>query len=603
MRRAISLIVSRLAASRARDLGILLVLSVIIGVGAGLGAIAFYWLLDGAQALFLGALAGYHPAGPGGETPLFTAADVPLRRSVLAILPALGGLASGLIVFNLAPEAAGHGTDAAIQAYHHRRGEIRARVPIVKAITSAITIGTGGSAGREGPIAQIGAGIASNIAAWLGLARRERAILMAAGLAAGIGAIFHAPLAGAIFGAEVMYSELDIEHEVLWPAFMASIVAYSVFAVKFGWSTLFRTPDFVFHDPWQLLPYSVLAVVVGLAAFVHVRVFYGVRDLFVRLAVPRALKPMIGGLVVGAVGWFLPDTLATGYGLLQTALELDASAPALGIGFLLVLAAGRMVTTAFSIGSGGSGGVFGPSVVIGGTLGGAVGLVAADLMPGVGIQPGAFVMVGMAGFFAAAGHVPLSTMIMVAEMTGNYHLLVPSMLVCIVAFLVVGRRSLFEHQLPSRLDAPSKRGHMMSFVLRRMVVSDAMALRKHEPAPSVRGTTSLAELLDQVADGGHECFPVVDDEGRLTGVVDGRTIRFALREQDAGNVVLAFDLQTPAVTLALDESLYSAIRKMRAANREELVVVHARDVEQVAGTLSMADILAAYDREMSVHSR
>jgi CIC family chloride channel protein len=426
---------------------------------------------------------------------------------------------------------------------------------------------------------------------------------MAAGMAAGIGAIFHAPLAGAIFAAEVMYSELDMEHEVLWPAFIASIVAYSVFAVKFGWSALFVTPAFVFDDPWVLLPYLGLSIVVAAGAAIHVRVFYGVRDLFRALRAPRWLKPAIGGLVVGAIGWFLPDALSTGYGLLQRGLELDPAAPSLGVGILLVLAAARVATTAFSIGSGGSGGVFGPSVLIGGTLGGAVGLLAAQLMPHVDVQPGAFVMVGMAGFFAAAGHVPLSTIIMVAEMTGNYHLLVPSMLVCIVAFLLVGRRSIFEKQLPSRLDAPSKRGHMMSLVLRRMTVADGMAQRRTEPSPAVKGATPLAELLDRVADLGHECFPVVDDLGRLTGVVDGRTIRFALRERDAGQLVLAYDLQGEPITLTPDESLYSAIRKMRAANRDELVVVRSDDARAVAGTLSMADVVAAYDREMSQQAR
>jgi len=603
MRQHLRNALSRLPADRARDLGVLLLLSGVVGVAAGLGAIAFFWMLDASKAFFLGYLANYHPSGPGGEHSLFAEGDGPLRRWVLALLPAVGGLFSGLLVFTFAPEAEGHGTDAAIEAYHHKRGEIRARVPLIKTIASALTIGTGGSAGREGPIAQIGAGIASNLAGWLGLTRRERSILMAAGMAAGIGAIFHAPLAGAIFSAEVMYSELDMEHEVLWPGFIASIVAYSVFAVKFGWRALFITPDFVFDNPWQLGPYLALAVVVAAGAAIHVRFFYGVRDFFEALKVPRTLKPMIGGLVVGAIGWFLPDALCTGYGLLQAGLDLDPHVPAYGVGALLLLAAARMATTAFSIGSGGSGGVFGPSVLIGGTLGGAVGLVAAHLMPNSDIQPGAFVMVGMAGFFAAAGHVPLSTIIMVAEMTGNYHLLVPSMLVCILAFLLVGRRSIFENQLPSRLDAPSKRGHMMSFVLRRMSVEDAMAQRKSEPAPVVKGSTPLSELLDHVADGGHECFPVVDDEGRLTGVVDGRTIRFTLRERDAGELLLAYDLQSNAVTLTPVESLYSAIRKMRAADRDELVVVRGDDAASVAGTLSMGDILAAYDREMSAQAR
>lgn len=584
---------------RARSLGVLLLLSVVVGIAAGLGAIAFYWMLDASQALFLDRVAGYRPTPPGGEEPLFTESTRAFSRWALLLLPAAGGLVSGFLVWKLAPEAEGHGTDAVIDAYHHRRGEIRRRVPFVKALTAALTIGTGGSAGREGPIAQIGAGLASTLAQWLRLPRKERAILTAAGMGAGIGAIFHAPLAGAIFSAEVMYAELDLEHEVLWPAFISSIVAYGLFAVKFGWSTLFVTPPFEFHDVAQLLPYTLLALVVAAGAALHVRLFYGVRDAFRRLSAPAWLKPALGGLVVGAVGWFLPDALATGYGVLQQGLELDVEAPAIGAGLLVLLALGRMATTAFSIGSGGSGGVFGPSIVIGGCLGGAVGLASARLFPWIDVQPGAFVMVGMAGFFAAAGHVPLSTIIMVAEMTGNYHLLVPSMLVCIVAYLLVGRRGLFEHQLATRLDAPSKRGHMMSAVLRRLTVQDALTDGRGRSAPRVAGATPLPALLEKVAESGHECFPVVDAEDRLVGVVDGRTIRYVLGEQDAGNLLLAMDLATPPVTLVPEDSLERAIARMRSAGRDELVVVATGDATRVLGTLSHADIVATYDRVMS----
>lgn len=258
----------------------MIALCALVGVVAGLGAIAFYVLLDLGRAFFLGYLAGYSPLPPGGESPVFSLPVAEPRRWALLLIPAAGGLISGILVYWLAPEAEGHGTDAAIYAFHYQAGQIRARVPLVKMVASAFTIGSGGSGGREGPIAQIGAGFGSNLANWLRLAPNERRVLMAAGMGAGVGAIFHAPLAGALFGAEVLYRELDLEVDVIAPAVISSIIAYAVFAMVFGWDALFVVPQFDFRNPQELLPYFILAVVLAGGATAYVRVFYGVRDLF-----------------------------------------------------------------------------------------------------------------------------------------------------------------------------------------------------------------------------------------------------------------------------------------------------------------------------------
>ncbi|RJP64893.1 MAG: chloride channel protein, partial [Candidatus Abyssobacteria bacterium SURF_17] len=350
-----------------RRVGRLLILCGLVGVVAGLGAIAFYWMLEFTKHYALGAIAGYYPPGPGGEAPLFPEGSVPFHRWMLLFIPAVGGLVSGLIVYTFAPEAEGHGTDAAISAYHFKRGEIRGRIPLIKTIASAITIGTGGSGGREGPIAQIGAGFGSLLGKVLRLSTHERRILMAAGMSAGIGAIFHAPLAGALFAAEVLYKEMDLEYEVIVPAIISSVIAYAVFAVRFGWNPLFQTPGFVFENPAQLIPYFFLALVVAGGAALFIQIFYGVRDYFRTIPVPNHIKPAIGGLIVGVIGFFLPDALGTGYGVVQ---EAFAGRP--GILLLVAIAFAKMLTTSFSIATGGSGGVFGPSVVIGGALGGAI---------------------------------------------------------------------------------------------------------------------------------------------------------------------------------------------------------------------------------------
>ncbi len=504
----------------------LLALCLLVGLVAGLGAACFFTMLEAGTALCMGYLANYHPSPAGHEEPieLFQFGSLFARegavRWMLLLLPIAGGLLSGWLTFKLAPETEGHGTDAAIEAYHFKDGAIRRRVPFVKAITAMITIGTGGSGGREGPIAQIGSGFGSMLGRWFKVAPDERRVLMAAGMAAGIGAIFHAPLAGALFAAEVLYRGPDMEHEVFVPAFVTSIVAYSIFGAIFGFHPLFITPSYAFDQVSMLLPYFVLGVISALGAMLFVRVFYGVRHLmFNRLTmIPNFLKPAVGGLVVGIIGFFLPEALGAGYGVIQACFNNDAQTlPAImqlpsamklhdllpdGLGYLgvaalllAIIAFAKMATTSFSIGSGGSGGVFGPAIVIGGALGGATGLVCQGLFPAMGIEPGAFVLVGMAGFFAGAANTPISTIIMVSEMTGNYELLVPSMLVCIVSFVLCRSFTLYQKQLSTRLDAPSKLGNMAGALLRKMTVGQALVRRAGSDLISVSGDMNFSELL------------------------------------------------------------------------------------------------------------
>jgi CIC family chloride channel protein len=581
---------------RVLDVGTLFLLCALVGVIAGLGAAAFHYLLQLAKHLFMDGLAGYRPAGPLGEAPLFPETLRPLSRWVLFVLPAAGGLVSGLIVYLLAPEAEGHGTDAAIEAYHHHDGYIRTRVPFVKAIASAITMGTGGSAGREGPIAQIGAGLGSALARWLGLSLRQRRILMAAGLGAGIGAIFRAPLAGALFAAEVLYREMDLEYEVIGPAILSSIIAFSTFGSIFGWQPLFQTPDFRFQSPLELGPYLVLALVVALGGRMYPQVFYGVRDQFRRLKVPNWSKPAVGGLVVGGIGLFVPQALSTGFGVVQDAFLGRETAT-----LLFVIAVAKMLTTSFTVGSGGSGGVFGPAVVIGGSLGGAVGIVCHDLWPTLVPHPGAFAMVGMAGFFASAAHVPISTVIMVSELTGNYRLLVPSMFVCLLGFLLVRQHTIYEKQLPARASSPGHQRLIMRTMLERTTVADVLALRPSPPPEPVREDAPLAAVLDRFAAGGHDCLPVVNAAGMLVGSIPFESVRHVLGNRAAlAPLVVARDLARPPVTVRPDESLYQALREMSDHDRSHLLVVEERDSKrQVVGVLSGSDINAIYDDQFA----
>jgi CIC family chloride channel protein len=614
-----------------REIVRLLGLCVLVGLVAGVGAVAFYYLLKSADFLFMNYLAGYLPGFAGHEGPIFhshAATSPPIRRWLLLILPAVGGLISGIIVFSLAPEAEGHGTDAAIDAYHFKAGEVRSRVPLVKMIASALTIGSGGSGGREGPIAQIGSGFGSVLARALRLPAHDRRTLMAAGMGAGIGAIFHAPLAGAIFAAEVMYREMDIEHEILVPTFIASIVAYAVFGSVFGFHPLFITPDYQFSGAAVLLPYTVLALVCAAGAALYVTAFYGVRRRILhQLRLPNYIKPAIGGLLVGLIGFLIPDALGTGYGVVQTLFYTEGAPghrnmtnlaswswfsqlfpagaqPATVVMFLLaVIALAKIVTTALSIGSGGSGGVFGPAVVIGGALGGATGMLCQRIFPQIPVEAGAFALVGMAGFFAAAANTPISTIIMVSEMTGNYNLLVPSMLVCILAYVLCRRFNLYQKQLPSHLEAPSQLANMGAAVLRQLTVSQVLAGKQDRPPVVVPRNADFREVLDSFARSTQACLPVVNGEQRLSGVIDTRDIRRVIREPGFDAIIIAADLETPAATLTPSDSLLMAINRMVATKNDELVVVDEQDHERIVGTVSRSDVIAAYDHRLTERTR
>ncbi|MFT5241851.1 MAG: CIC family chloride channel protein [Kiritimatiellia bacterium] len=576
----------------------LLILSAIIGVIAGMAAIAFHYVLEFAKYAFLDGFVGFRPEGPPGEHEVFLPTTTPFRPWLFLIITPLGGLLGGLLVSRFAPEAEGHGTDAAIDCYHHKAGKIRARVPFVKLAASALTIGTGGSAGREGPIAQIGAGIASLIASYLKIPVRERRILVAAGMAAGVGAIFRAPLAGALFAAEVLYRDLDLEYEVIIPSVISSIIGYATYSAVFGWAPLFQTPDFVHQNPLELLPYLVLAIVVAIGATAFTRCFYFVRDSFKVLPVPDFLKPAIGGLLVGIIGFFCHDALGAGYGIVQKAF--DAEAHHLGIGVLVLIAVAKIFTTSFSIGSGGSGGVFGPSIVIGGALGGAVGLWMQDVCAnfGMDLEPGAFVVVGMAGFFAAAANTPISTIIMVSEMTGNYHLLVPSMWVCVIAYLMMRRYALYENQIENRFDAPVHRGDMMDAILKNVTVRDLLAKPDGFHGKTFPSSASVHDLLECFSTSDQAILPIVDDK-HLVGMISGRELRYMMMQDKLDMLLIAEEVAHPAITVCPNNSLLDAVRIMSSNHLDEILVVAPDESDKLLGTVSQRDIVLAYDRQLA----
>ena len=568
--------------------------SVLIGVVAGLGSTLFYYLLDLSHSFFTNFLGGYFPPLPAGEpSPMMKAS--PSHNWFLFVIPAFGGLISGFIVYSFAPEAEGHGTDAVIDSFHRLKGVIRKRVPVVKFISSIITIGSGGSAGREGPIAQIGAGFGSYLATLLKLSDRNRRIMLIAGAGGGIGSIFRAPLGGALFATEVLYREPEFEFESIIPAIISSIVAYSTFSSFYGWGVLFDTPVYLFRHPVTLIFYAVLGILCALMGIVYIKVFYGFRDRFFnKIRIPSHFKPAIGGLMLGALAFFLPHVLGGGYGWIQLALYGK-----LTIWLMLVLAIAKIFSTAFTISSGGSGGVFAPSLFIGGMLGGAFGGTCHLLFPSLIDQPTAFVLVGMGGFFAGAANVHISSVIMACEMTGSYGLLAPLLLVSTIAFLFTRRWSIYEKQVKSRVDSPAHFGEFVIDVLKDLKVRDVVSADKQ--LVSIPEGMTLKEILHLIVDAPGSYFPVINAEGRMTGIISLDDLRHIIYEKYMLGLIVAKDIATTTdiITVTPDEDLHSAMRKFTTKNIEELPMVNSTDSGKVEGILTRKDVLIAYNQRLA----
>ena len=562
---------------------------VLIGIIAGCGAILFHYLCGLGMHYFLDLMAGYRPSAPAGEHLLLPHTETPFNRWILLILPAVGGLLSGWLVYTFAPEAEGHGTDAAIDAYHHKGGHIRSRIPFIKTIASTLTLTTGGSGGREGPIAQIGAGFGSFLATKLKLSERERRIMMAAGIGAGVGSIFRAPLAGALFAAEVLYRDPDFESEVIIPAGISSVVAYCLFCLAFGWGSLFDSPGFKFQNPLELGPYIVLAGVLVVTGALYVKVFYGVIDLFKKLKVPNHIKPAIGGLITGIIGFFLPYTLAFGYGIAQDAIFNKVAIPT-----LIALALGKIFTTSFSIGSGGSGGVFGPSIVIGGAMGGAVGKIFHMLIPTIVTHPGSFVIVGMAGFFTAVSNTPISTIIFVSEMTNSYHLLLPSLLVCSLCYLLAKRWTIFENQVKSRIDSPAHAGEFMMDILQTMKVEDLTSLIKD--VRCVNEDMPFSEFKKIFQTTKQHYFPVMNGLGNFSGIFSSTDIREVIFTSHLEDLVVMKDIMiSDIITTTPSEDLNTVLLKLTQKNIDALPVVNEKDNGAFLGLIYRRDIISHYN--------
>ena len=576
-----------------------------VGVAAGLAGAAFFAGLEYFSRAVLEELAGYIPLRADGETFAAGGGFHTFRPWLLVLLPGLGGLACGLLT-RLAPEVRGGGGDAMIDAFHHEGGSIRRRVIWIKALASMFTLGTGGAGGREGPTMQIGGALGTLVGRLLKVSARERRILLVAGVAAGISAVFRTPLGAALLAVEILYRD-GFESDALIPAVLASVVSYSVIISIFGESTLFaRVPRFPFV-PAHLPLFLLLALLIAVVSVGFLKVYQGLNRFFRALPVPLWAQPAIGGLLLGVcctpiiilVGNHLKapgqglGLLGGGYGAVQMAISGSPWLPEgwAAVAWLVALGFAKLVASSITIGSGGSAGDFAPSLAIGGLLGGAFGRAAGLLFHDPRISYGAFALVGMGTFYGGIAHTPLSALVLVCELAGNYDLLVPLMLTQGIAFVALRHRALYTSQVATQRDSPIHRDALLLDVLRGMQVSELM----HPTSVPIcfRKQTPSGEILQQVGDhADQEVFPVLDDTERVVGLITASMLRVMSLEFAATRWTLAADLMQPVVSVLPSDDLRTASERMIGHGLRELPVLDGEG--RVLGLLDESEIAEVY---------
>ncbi len=564
--------------------------AVLTGLAGAFGAVVFRLMIRSVQSVAWGT--GF---GEVIEEGLLAEAVDPLARARALdwwwrlVIPALGGLVVGPLIYFFAREARGHGVPEVMKAVAIRGGIIRARVVVVKAIASAVTIGSGGSAGREGPIVQIGSAMGSAFGQFLRLPALQLRTLVACGAAAGIAATFNAPIAGALFASEVIIGNFAVAQ--LTPIVISSVVATVVSRFFLGNHPAFLVPPYEILSPFELAPYMAAGVVAGVVGVTFIRSLGYAETAFERLKVPDYLKASIGGLMVGAIGVFLPEIFGVGYYTISLALTGQLTAMALGV--LVVM---KILSTSLTIGSGGSGGIFAPSLFLGAMTGGFLGVLISQSFPGATASSGAYALVTMGAVVAATTHAPISAIIVIFELTQTIDIIPALMASCVVSTLVsqlLNRDSIYTAKL--RRQGVDLLAREDPNVLKSHYVRDAMNPEPEVIVPS----TNFPALLDLVVQSSHSQFFVVDESGRLLGAISLREVRRLIYDQDTlQHLVVASDLlDSQRPTLKEGDNLDTAMHLFASAGVDELAVVDGEDPARLVGTLSEKDTVEVRNRE------
>ncbi|MFI5593180.1 chloride channel protein [Amycolatopsis sp. NPDC051758] len=548
-------------------------LAVLIGAGAGLGAIVFRWLITTFTHLFSGQ-ADYSDAGRAAHPWL-----PELGPWFLLLAPVVAGLIYGPLVYKFAPEARGHGVPEVMYAVAERGGRIPAQVSAVKALASALTIGSGGSVGREGPIVQIGSALGSTLGRLTRLPESRLRVLVACGAAGGIAATFNAPLAGPFFAMELILR--DFAAESFGAVVLASVTASVVGRAAFGNTAFLDLPPFTLRNPVEYLLFVVLGVVVGACGVLFTRVLYWIEDFCDWVwRGPEWLRPAVGGVFLGGLLLALPQMYGVGYPVLQNAVEGKYV-----LGFLLLLLVGKIVATSLTIGIGGSGGVFAPSLFIGAMGGTAFGIVVHAWLPSLTASPGVYGLIGMGAAFAGAARAPITAVIVLFELTGQYTIILPMLTAIVIATATsraLSRDTIYTLKLRRRgvdLDRHPQE--------RRLAATTVEAVAEPLPEP-LSGGMPLERAAHALAVSGHGILPVVDDGGRYQGCVTAQAVAEALGNDHDGTVGDLAELP-PLVTC--ETSLADALTALTNASGTGLPVLDGE--RQLTGWLTHQAVLSA----------
>lgn len=503
------------------------------------------------------------------------------------ILPAFGGLISALLTRKFAPEAGGGGTDAVIEAFHEKKGLIRPIVPLIKGLATIFTLGSGGSGGKEGPILQIGAGFGSFLAQKLKLSVKERRVLLLAGAAAGLGAVFKAPLGGAISAVEMLYKK-DFESDALIPSVISSITSYTLYCSVFGYDPIFTLQQSSFTHASSLIFYALLALLSAAAGHLFVKVFHHIRSFFERIKAPVLLKPALGGLLTGIAGFFFYEVSGTGIASLQKIL----SGHDFPLWILLFLALLKIFATSFTVGSGGSGGILIPCLFIGGMLGGFVGTLGMKLAPGLIDSHEPFVLVGMAALLSGIANAHLGGIIIVSEISKGYGLLAPLLFTSALTVVLTTRANIYRQQVETRLDSPAHTGFAQKKALQKFSLTREMLKTGDEDMVNLKD--SLRTVLKKISKTGHADFIVVQGQNSAdySGMVSWIDLE-AHELNEIQDIALVHDLEidTGSPAAFLGEDLLSAFRKFMRTPYHKIPVLET-DKKTLAGYLTYEDFLA-----------
>ena len=558
----------------------LIALALVVGLGAGAGAIGFRYLIIGLTELFSGhrdySTAG-HAVNP----------HVPwLGPWFVVLAPIVGGLFYGPLVARFAPEARGHGVPEVMLAVAENGGRIRPQVPAIKALASALCIGSGGSVGREGPIVQIGSALGSLLGQLTRLPPRRLRLLVACGAAGGIAATFNAPIAGVFFALEVILG--DFETQAFGVVVLSSVTASALARSVFGSASFLHLPGFTLDSPLELVLYAGLGVLAGAVGVLFIRVLYGSEDLADRIwRGPAWARPAAGGALLGLLLLAVPEMYGVGYPVLSRAVDGHYA-----VAFVLMLLAAKVVATSLTIAIGGSGGVFAPSLFMGAMLGSAFGQIAHAALPSVTAPAGAYALVGMGAVFAGAARAPITAVIILFELTGEYTIILPLMLAIVLATSVSGslsRDTIYTLKLRRRgirVDRPR-----VPSVMRTVPVSAAMG-----PVPTpLAFDAPLAVIMADFADQPRDTAPVVDAGGALVGVVTAADLEEHTLEANSDGA-LAAQIAHAAPQLRPHDTLEDAVRALALGDEAGLPVV-SDEGRVVVGWLTHRDVLRAYHRE------